>query len=101
MREHGYDMRANVEDNIAHLAQRIATHAMFPHEIGLFLGYPLDDVRGFILNGGRDYLACGCWKVYSDEPAALRCFAKYKKCRSVYLKCYQNGHSLARLTVAA
>ena len=72
----------------------------FPHEIGLFLGYPLEDVQGFIENCGKNYRLCGCWKVYGDPQAALRCFARYEKCARVYLQCYQNGHSLSRLTVA-
>ena len=38
----------------------------FPHEIGVFLGYPLDDVKGFIKNEGKKYLMIGYWKVYSD-----------------------------------
>ena len=70
------------------------------HEIGLFLGYPLEDVQGFIENCGKNYRLCGCWKVYGDPQAALRCFARYEKCARVYLQCYQNGHSLSRLTVA-
>ena len=28
----------------------------FPHEIGLFLGYPFEDVMGFIENKGENYL---------------------------------------------
>lgn len=33
---------------IDHLKKRLFTHDGFPHEIGAFLGYPLEDVRGFI-----------------------------------------------------
>ena len=36
----------------------------FPHEMGLLLGYPVEDVRGFIEHQGRDYLCTGYWKVY-------------------------------------
>ena len=57
-------------------------------------------VQGFIENCGKNYRLCGCWKVYGDPQAALRCFARYEKCARVYLQCYQNGHSLSRLTVA-
>ena len=49
----------------------------FPHEIGLFLGYPPEDVHGFIEN--KDNFKCvGAWKVYGDEAAAQLTFAKYK-----------------------
>ena len=35
------------------LSERIHTAESFPHEIGLFLGYPLEDVLGFIQYGGK------------------------------------------------
>ena len=38
----------------------------FPHEMGLLLGYPVEDVRGFIEHQGRDYLCTGYWKVYEN-----------------------------------
>ena len=37
----------------------------FPHEIGLLLGYPPEDVIGFIENRGQNPLYIGYWKVYS------------------------------------
>ena len=35
--------------------------AGFPHEIGIFLGYPAHDVRGFIENGGKNCRFIWCW----------------------------------------
>jgi hypothetical protein len=53
----------------------------FPHEIGLFLGYPVEDVLGFVKHKGRNYKLCGYWKVYGDvEQAKLR-FRQYDVCR--------------------
>ena len=52
----------------------------FPHEIGLFLDYPPDDVRGFMENrGAKNLLGPGCWKVYSNVKKARRTFRKYKR----------------------
>jgi len=73
----------------------------FPHEIGVFLGYPIEDVLGFIQNGGRNCLSCGCWKVYSNECAALEAFARFEKCKAVYQRLFASGCPLTRLTVAA
>jgi len=73
----------------------------FPHEIGVFLGYPLEDVLGFIENGGRNCLSCGCWKVYSNECEALKAFERYEKCKAVYQRLFASGCPLTRLTVAA
>jgi hypothetical protein len=50
-----------------------------PHEIGLFLGYPLEDVKGFIENSGRGSKISGYWKVYGDENYARRKFGEYRK----------------------
>jgi hypothetical protein len=52
-----------------------------PHEIGLFLGFPYDDVAGFIENDGRNYLINGYWKVYSKPDHARATFRKYDAAR--------------------
>ena len=70
----------------------------FPHEVGLFLGYPYDDVMAFIEHEGRDYLCCGCWKVYSNRESAEACFARYKRCTRDCEAMLGRGASLAELT---
>ena len=52
-----------------------------PHEIGVFLGYPLSDVKAFIKNRGRNYLLNGYWKVYSNVPQAERIFHSYNQAK--------------------
>lgn len=85
--------------------QTLRTHLKdmepFPHEIGVFLGYPLADVLGFIENCGKNCLACGCWKVYSDLCFALQTFRRFEKCKTVYQRLFAQGYPLSRLTVAA
>ncbi|MDO5738067.1 MAG: DUF3793 family protein [Eubacteriales bacterium] len=49
----------------------------FPHELGVFLGYPQADVESFISEAGKNYLYSGNWKVYHDVQAAKRCFDQY------------------------
>lgn len=70
----------------------------FPHEIGVFLGYPLKDVVGFIQNKGKNCKCCGCWKVYSDECEARKKFARYEKCKTIYMSMFQRGKSVLQLT---
>lgn len=48
-----------------------------PHEIGLFLGIPYDDVASFISHNGENYLFYGYWKVYSEPVKAKRLFADF------------------------
>ncbi|MCR5153646.1 MAG: DUF3793 family protein, partial [Lachnospiraceae bacterium] len=37
------------------LSKKLSCSVNFPHEIGIFLGYPLEDVKGFIENKGKNY----------------------------------------------
>lgn len=82
---------------IATLAERLKG-GDFPHEIGLFLGYPVEDVIGFIEK--RECKLSGAWKVYGDEELARRTFAKYKKCTDVYTRQHRSGKPIERLTVS-
>ena len=68
----------------------------FPHEIGVFLGYPLCDVRGFIADP-CGCLYCGAWKVYRDVAGARRTFERYKRCSACICRHMQNGRSLAEI----
>ena len=86
---------------LAQLSQRLCCEGDFPHEVGIFLGYPLADVGGFIQNHGQNFTACGHWKVYTDPAAAQQQFARYKKCETIYTRCYRRGTPIRRLTVAA
>ena len=49
----------------------------FPHEIGLFLGYPLGDVGGFLRHGGKNYIFSGYWKVYTRPAKTAELFRKF------------------------
>ena len=81
LQEYGYSESMSLDDMLYRLSERICCHSEFPHEIGIFLGYPPDDVIGFIQNKGENYLLCGYWKVYNDRERAERTFKNYDKCR--------------------
>ena len=53
----------------------------YPHEIGLLLGYPVEDVRGFVENQGKNFLCSGYWKVYANRREAEALFALYEDTR--------------------
>lgn len=90
LRQYGYFDAMTLDEKLHHLAGRISCES-FPHEIGIFLGYPLADVQGFIRNQGKNCLLCGCWKVYSDPDSARQTFAEYTKCRDILCKNLQQG----------
>lgn len=84
---------------IVKLVEKLKQTGEFPHEIGLFLGYPPDDVLGFILHGAKCYKCVGDWKVYSDEQRAQKLFRQYRKCTDAYCEQLAKGKSVAQLTV--
>ena len=91
----------DVNGALARLKERISADGGFPHEIGIFLGYPLGDVAGFIHNGGQNCQCVGCWKVYCNAVEARKTFAKYKKCTAIYTRLWSEGRkSVRQLTVA-
>ena len=73
------------------LAATLSGSCAFPHEIGFFLGYPYDDVVGFIENKGENSLCSGCWKVYSRARDAQACFCCYKTCTAAYEDLFDEG----------
>ena len=87
---------------IQKLKNRLKVQQEFPHEIGIFLSYTLEDVKGFIEQGSENCLCTGCWKVYCNECEAVKTFHKFKKCREVYSRLYTNGsRDILQLTVKA
>lgn len=99
LKKRGYVYSETSERYIVQLMLRLVTDDVFPHEIGLFLGYPPEDVCGFIENKADGYKIVGEWKVYGDAEKAKRTFAKHKKCTEVYCRHYAHGKLIERLTV--
>lgn len=90
-----------LEAALDHLRRRLGNGGEYPHEIGVFLGYPLHDVKGFIENRGKNYTYCGCWKCYGDPTAARECFDCYQACTDAYKRMYAQGVPMMNLVVAA
>ena len=99
--ELGYHAGGECRALLRQLAGRLCFQEEFPHEIGLFLGYPLEDVKGFIQNKGQGYACCGLWKSYGDPRAARRYFDRCRACTAAYKRRYAAGVPLERLIVAA
>ncbi len=82
------------------LRQKLQENTAFPHEVGFFLGYPPEDVCGFIEQKAANYKCVGYWKVYGDAEQAQKTFEKFKKCTDIYCRQYAAGKSVEQLTVA-
>lgn len=99
LRDSGY-VSLTAEKCLYELIRRLNRADGFPHEIGLFLSYPPEDVRQFIKTGGRGCKCVGCWKVYGDVEAAKRRFSQFERCTCIYQQAWNRGCSLEKLTVS-
>ncbi|MBR3356710.1 MAG: DUF3793 family protein [Solobacterium sp.] len=97
LEERGYDP-SNLSGCLSRLRLRLAGTDGFPHEIGLFLGYPAEEVRAFIRND-RPCRFTGTWKVYCDEDLARRMFRIFRLCTAACQKRLAAGVPLEKLTV--
>ncbi len=83
---------------LADFAARYAAYAagggMFPHEMGLFLGYPPEDVQGFMADKGKNSLCTGYWKVYQNVQEKIGLFQKYDLAREKLLRLMAHGVSI-------
>jgi hypothetical protein len=66
----------------------------FPHEMGLLLGYPTEDVEGFITHQGEDCLCVGYWKVYANKERKLKIFERFEKAKERLIQLLSSGISM-------
>ena len=102
LRRYGYRPSDSLTAMLERLRQRVQPKPgeSFPHEIGLFLGYPPHDVRGFIEHKGRGFLCCGFWKVYADADASRALFKRYADCTARFCTRLASGVPMADLLQA-
>lgn len=99
--EYGYSHCKELDDYLYILENKLICSKIFPHEIGIFLGYPLNDVKAFIKEKGKNFLICGTWKVYYNKIHCEKVFSIYKKCKELYSELYKNGYSIEKLALAS
>lgn len=97
----GYPVGQPLAEQLKMLKRRIALSDGFPHEIGLFLGYPIEDVVGFIRYQGRGCKLSGYWKVYGDAEAASRLFARLSRVCHAVTRRVEQGETLLEVFAAA
>lgn len=75
----------------------ISNRIDFPHEMGVFLGYPLCDVVGFINNHGNDFKAAGYWKVYGDTSKTMQLFSLFDDIKDDMVCKISEGYTLKEI----
>ncbi|MCD7825976.1 MAG: DUF3793 family protein [Clostridiaceae bacterium] len=66
----------------------------FPHEMGLFLGYPIEDVIGFIEHKGKDFKHSGYWKVYGNVREKISLFWQFDRAQELLIGQVSKGGSV-------
>lgn len=85
------------ENLCARYQKYMSDRLSFPHELGLLLGYPVEDVLGFIRNEGKNYLYSGYWKVYGDVAKAKQTFASYNAAKEEAIRLIFSGADITEL----
>ncbi len=70
LKRSGYSEDLSLDGVLQHLISRL--DGDFPHEIGIFLGYPLKDVAGFMGLVRLPFACQGPWKIYGDPTRSLQ-----------------------------
>ncbi|ABX42649.1 DUF3793 family protein [Lachnoclostridium phytofermentans] len=66
----------------------------FPHEIGVFLGYPIEDILEFIKEDGKNSLITGYWKVYYNAQNAIKIFSSFDLAKEEIYQWYLKNQRL-------
>lgn len=102
LRRYGYEGE-RLENLFSRLRKRMSDFynrdGEFPHEIGLFLCYPLCDIQGFVKNGGKNFLFSGYWKVYDDLEANLKIFEIFDRVKEEAVDEWLAGRTLYEIAV--
>ena len=97
LREFGY-RRDDFISNLIRLHQRMNGFynkmKEFPHEVGVFLGYPICDIKGFLENKGERYLHSGYWKIYGNLEETRKKFLSYDEAREIAIDEFLSGREL-------
>ncbi len=91
----GYDKAASLDQLLAELKQRVANGATFPHEIGLFIGYPAKDVAAFMGLIKLPLTCQGPWKIYGNPFESLNLVEQYRCCRQRMCNVLSSGTNKA------
>lgn len=89
LKRFGYNENMDIKQCLILLGKRFQN--MCPHEIGIFLGYPLDDVVSFVDYPNDECKMVGYWKVYHDIEGAEIIFNKYNEIKATIIKLMLEG----------
>jgi hypothetical protein len=67
---------------------------VFPHELGVFLGFPMEDILEYIKEDGKNPLITGYWKVYQNAQNAMKEFSNFDLAKEEIYQWYLKNQRL-------
>jgi hypothetical protein len=96
LKHFGYREDVSLKENMVLLKKRFQN--VCPHEVGIFLGIPLEDVITFIECPNKECLLCGYWKAYNNVESARQKFYRYDRARNNVIQAVLKGIKLSAFT---
>ena len=78
----GYPADYQLNDYMDELVFRLQSEE-FPHEIGVFLGYPLKDVLGFMGYGKNELVEVRNWRIYGDKEISYEVYNNFMRDKAI------------------
>lgn len=78
----GYSSDYELNDYMDELVFRLQSEE-FPHEIGVFLGYPLKDVLGFMGYGKNELVEVKNWRIYGDKEISYEVYNNFMRDKAI------------------
>ena len=78
----GYSSDYQLNDYMDELVFRLQSEE-FPHEIGVFLGYPLKDVLGFMGYGKNELVEVRNWRIYGDKEISYEVYNNFMRDKAI------------------
>ena len=95
LKKAGYDTTLSSESLLTELCCRFESSGVFPHEIGLFIGYPAKDVAAFMGLAKLPFACQGPWKIYGNPAQSLGLADQYRGCRQRMAAILATGDQMA------
>lgn len=96
LKKHGYPQKYNLKSYLDFLVKRLRSNE-FPHEIGIFFGYPLKDVLGFMGYSDLKVTHSKEWKIYGDKSISLLQQKRFEMARDYFNKRIDRAEEIEQL----
>ncbi len=100
LKRQGYPQPLTIQSALVRLQQNFSSQGS-PDEVGMFLGYPLKDVDGFIDQRPNPWQGRCLWRIYGPPQRSLRLYQRYFEERMSMTQKLAEGYRPADLLSAA